>query len=50
MMKMIHTRKTYIRAQKAEDEVRIILKIVIGDDGEDDDNGGGIGNRKEGQS
>ena len=33
-----------IRAQKAEDEVGIILKIVIGDDGDDD----GIVNGKEG--
>ena len=44
-MKMIHTRKTYIRAQKAEDEVGIILKIVIGDNGDDND---GFGNGKEG--
>ena len=35
-----------IRAQKAEDEVGIILKIVMGDDGDDDDNRNG----KEGQS
>ena len=46
MMKMIPTRKNYIRAEKAEDEVGIILKIVIGDDGDDD----GIGNGKEGLS
>ena len=46
MMKMITTRKSNIRAQKAEDEVWIILKIVIGDDGDD----GGIGNGKEAQS
>ena len=46
MMKMIPTRKTYFRAQKAEDEVWIILRIVIGDDGDDDS----IGNGKEGLS
>ena len=45
VMKMIPARKTYIRAQKAEDEVGIILKIVIGDNGDDND---GFGNGKEG--
>ena len=43
MMKMIPTKKVNVRAQKAEDEVWIILKIVIGDDGNDGDDGDGGG-------